>query len=100
MTTRKCLICENPVCEGQEKLREFESWSDLVSHCGEITIVRAVNDHARRMEGARFTRQKYYAKRNALVKVAREILGKDEVEAIERVAAERASEIVEGGLEG
>lgn len=92
----KCTICENPECLGFDKLREFNSWSDLTSHAGEVEIVRWVNELAKHKERQAYQSKKYHTARRELMKVAKQMLSPDELAEIERQAKEAAADSFAG----
>lgn len=68
------------------KLREFEGWEDLLREADQVQIVRWVNELAGKREAQAKSHRKYNQTQKALVKVAREMLDRGEIEALSKEA--------------
>lgn len=73
------------------KLREFESWSDLASNCSEEEILSWVNQFAREREARTFYNKRRQKRLQLVSRVAEELLGEDEWDALTRQAEEQVA---------
>lgn len=73
------------------KLREFESWSDLASNCSEEEILGWVNQFAREREARTFYNKRRQKRLQLVSRVAEELLGEDEWDALTRQAEEQVA---------
>lgn len=68
------------------KLREFLTWEDLVRNAEQVQIVRWVNELAEKKERQAVAHRRYNQTQKALVRVAREMLDRGELDALVKEA--------------
>lgn len=87
-----CRLCQDPKCPGPG-LRDYSTWEDLIAHNDDAQIIRWVNELAEKKTRNTLAHAKYNKKQQAFARAAKAILGKEELDRIEREASEEAERI-------